>query len=80
MRNGQDFGAYPTASFGYYRGAPQYMGEGSGMGGTVAGNGQFAAGQGPAGQASGWEPSILYLFGLIVVEMIVFGILSRHLR
>lgn len=69
----------PTASFGYYRGAPQYLGQGSGMGQNVAGVGQMAQGQGSVGTPTGWTPTILYLFILIVAEMIVFGILSRHI-
>lgn len=72
--------SYPTPSFGQYRGAPQFLGTGSNQGEPVAGNGQFAAGQGPAAQGGAWEPSILYLFGFIVFEMIVFGFLARHLR
>lgn len=66
----------PTASFGYYRGSPQFLGTGSGMGPAVQGNSQFAQGQG-TGSTSGWTPTILYLFVLIVAEMFVFGILSR---
>lgn len=76
----QNFAAQPTSSFGYYRGAPLYLGDGSNQGGTVAGNGQYAAGQGPAGQeTSSWTPSIYYLFALIIGEMLIFGILAKHL-
>jgi hypothetical protein len=67
----------PTSSFGYYRGTPLYGGSGSGMGPVMAGTGIFSAGQGNAG-STGWTPTILYMFVLIVVEMIVFGILARH--
>jgi len=75
----QNFATAPSAAFGSYRGTPLYLGTGSKQGGTVAGNGQFAAGQGPVESSSAWEPSILYLFGLILVEMVVFGFLSKHL-
>jgi hypothetical protein len=72
--------AYPTSSFGYYRGNPQYGGDGSNQGVSMAGNGVFSAGQGPMGTSEGsWEPTVLYLFGLIILEMVVFGVLSRHI-
>lgn len=76
----KDF-SYPTASYGYYRGSPQFLGTGSGGGGNVAGKGTFAAGQGmsPANADTGWQPTVLYLLGLIVVEMVVFGVLAKHL-
>jgi hypothetical protein len=67
----------PTSSFGYYRGSPQYGGTGSGMGPVMAGNGVFSAGQGNV-QGTGWSPTILYMFVLIIVEMIVFGVLAKH--
>jgi hypothetical protein len=68
----------PSSSFGYYRGTPYYGGEGSGGGQNVAGNSAFAQGQGP-GAATGWEPSIFYLLGFVVLEMIVFGILATKI-
>lgn len=71
--------SYPTASFGYYRGNPQFMGYGSGMGQNVAGVGQLAQGQGAGvNSANGWTPTIFYLFVLVFAEMVVFGVLSRH--
>lgn len=69
-------------SYGYYRGAPLYGGQGSGMGQNVAGNNQFAAGQGNVVGGSGnsnWTPTILYLFVLVIGEMFVFAFLSRHI-
>lgn len=72
----------PSSSFGYYRGNPQFMGTGSGIGQNVAGNNQFAAGQGNVVGGAGtsnWTPTILYLFVLIVAEMFVFAFLSRHI-
>lgn len=71
--------SYPTSSFGYYRGTPYYGGEGSGQGGIVAGNGVFSAGQGGTSQGTGWSPTILYLFVLLLVEMVIFGAIARHL-
>jgi hypothetical protein len=44
----------------------------------MAGGNVFTAGQGPAGQ-TGWSPTILYLFALIVAEMFIFGIIARKL-
>lgn len=69
----------PSSSFGYYRGTPYYGGEGSGGGQRMAGNNAFAQGQGPTTGAGGWEPHILYLFGFIVLEMVVFGFLASKL-
>lgn len=75
--------ALPTSSYGYYRGAPQFGGgaqSGGGQGPNMAGTNVFSQGQGPTGQSNtGWSPTILYLFALIVVEMAVFGILARKL-
>jgi hypothetical protein len=46
----------------------------------MAGMNQFAQGTGPtAGAQAAWSPTILYMFGLIIAEMIVFGILARKL-
>jgi hypothetical protein len=69
--------SYPTSSFGYYRGTPYYQGEGAGQGGIVAGQGVFSAGQGNA-SATGWSPTILYLFVLLLAEIVIFGIIARH--
>jgi hypothetical protein len=74
----------PTSSFGYYRGAPQVGGgaqSGGGHGPAMAGTNTFSQGQGPTGSdnASGWNPTILYLIGLIIGEMIIFGIIARKL-
>lgn len=76
--------AAPTSSFGYYRGAPQVGGgaqSGGGQGISMAGTNVFSQGQGPASSAgsSGWNPTLLYLFGLIIGEMIIFGIIARKL-
>lgn len=77
------FASLPSSSFGYYRGTP-YVGGGAhgggGQGQQMAGSNTFAQGQGPTGGTStGWNPTILYMFGLIVAEMIIFGILARKL-
>ncbi len=74
--------AAPTASFGYYRGSPTYLGgaqAGGGYGNQMAGTSTFAQGQGPTGNTGQWTPTILYLIGLIILEMVVFGILARKL-
>lgn len=75
----QDYlSSYPSSSFGYYRGTPYWGGEGSGKGASVAGTNVFTQGQGP-GASTGWEPSIMYLFIFVIVEMVVFGILAAKL-
>jgi len=44
----------------------------------MAGGNVFTAGQG-SDTTTGWSPTILYLFALIIVEMFVFGILARKI-
>jgi hypothetical protein len=70
--------AYPTSSFGYYRGTPYWGNDGSGKGPDMAGNSAFAAGQGTNAD-TGWEPSIPFLFGMVILEMIVFAWLAKKL-
>lgn len=74
--------ASPTSSFGYYRGTPQFLGGaqgGGGQGPNMAGTNTFSQGQGPQAGSTGWNPTILYMIGLIILEMIVFGLISRRL-
>jgi hypothetical protein len=68
----------PTQSFGYYRGSPYYGGEGAGQGVEMAGKGVFSAGSGGT-TGTGWSPTILYLFVLVLVEMVVFAAIAKHL-
>ena len=53
------------------------------------GTGTAKSGGGPMGflsqgqsapGSSGWTPTITYLIVLIIAEMVVFGIIARHLR
>jgi hypothetical protein len=44
----------------------------------MAGGNVFTAGQGNQ-SSTGWSPTILYLFALIIVEIFVFGILARKI-
>jgi hypothetical protein len=71
--------AYPTSSFGYYRGTPMAGGSGSGMGQSMAGTGVFSAGSGVSAGSSNWNPTILYMFALIILEMVIFGFLAKHI-
>lgn len=68
----------PTQTFGYYRGSPIYNGEGAGQGVNMAGQGVFSAGSGST-QGTSWNPTILYLFVLVIAEMFVFAFIARHL-
>ena len=68
----------PTQSFGYYRGSPIVGGEGAGQGVEMAGQGVFSAGSGNA-QGTAWNPTILYLFVLIIAEMFIFAFIARKL-
>jgi len=74
--------ANPNSSFGYWRGSDlQAGGTGSGMGQANSGTGVLSQGFGSVGQlASSWEPSVLYLLGFVVLEMIAFHILGRLLK
>ena len=71
--------AKPSSSFGYYRGWPINGGDGSGMGVDIAGSNVFSQGQGDTSAGSGWSPTILYLFVLVIIEMFVFAFISRRL-
>ena len=69
----------PNASFGVWRGSDFAAGgTGSGMGQANQGTGLLS--QGVGGVASGWEPGVLYLLGLVIGEMVVFHILGRILK
>ena len=77
------YASYPNPAFGYYRGLPEGPlagGQGSNMGVKMQGLGFLSAGQGKPSNGAGWDPSIVYLFLLIIAEMIVFGIISLVLR
>jgi hypothetical protein len=69
----------PSSSFGYYRGTPYWGNDGSGKGPDVQGNSAFAAGQGSGGISQTWEPSIPFLLGMVILEMIVFAWLAKKL-
>ena len=76
--------ALGNQAYGYWRGS------GSGVSGPpTAGKGEIGvATQGVGMPSQGtikaagqtWEPSVLYLLGLVLVEMVVFGWLGRVLR
>lgn len=65
------FKSYAGAS-GSFRGAASV-----GTGGTAnaAGSAMRGSGMGPGG----WHPTVLYMLGLIIAEVIAVGILSRTL-
>jgi hypothetical protein len=49
------------------------------MGQSMAGTGVFAAGTGTASAGdTGWNPTLLYMFALIILEMVVFGFLAKQ--
>ena len=78
------YASYPNPAFGYYRGGgseiPLAGGQGSMAGPKLQGLGIFSQGQGTPGSSGSWNPTIAYLFVLIIAEMIVVHILSRMLR
>lgn len=72
----------PGGDQGYTRGMDfQAGGSGSGMGVKLQGTAGLSQGIGSIASAGGaWEPSILYLFGLIIGEMVVFHLIGRVLK
>lgn len=73
----------PNPSFGYWRGGSDAGagGSGSGMGQANSGVGVLNQGLGSVGQMAGaWEPSVLYLIGFVIVEMIAFHVIARVLK
>jgi hypothetical protein len=76
--------AYPSSSFGYWRGGmsdgPLAQGQGSGYGQANSGAGMFPQGSGPQGGGSTWHPTVVYLLVLVAVEIIAFGLLAKVLR
>jgi hypothetical protein len=72
--------SYPNASFGLWRGSDILTGgTGSGQGQADSGVGVLTQGFGPMSPGS-WEPSILFLLGFIIFEMVIFHLLSRVLK
>jgi len=74
--------SYPGGGRGYWRGSDILAaGSGSGMGQANQGAGVLSQGLGGVGSMSGgWEPSVLYLLGFVVVEMIAFHLIGRMLK
>ena len=74
--------AYPGSDQGYTRGQDFiYGGTGSGGGTMAQGTARLGQGIGSVGSmAADWEPSILFLFGLVIAELIAFHVLSRILK
>lgn len=75
--------AQPNQAFGYARSGTGVAGLPTGWKGEygMATQGVGMASQGQVKVAgTDWHPTILYLIGLVIVEMIVFGILAKMLR
>lgn len=84
MWRGEQPAVVPRAgnqSQGYYVGyGPLAGGSGSGMGQADMGAGQLAQGNGVNIAGQSWHPTILYLFALIIAELVVFGFVGKLLR
>ncbi len=79
------YASWPNPAFGYYRSGasaegPLYGGQGSMAGQGAFGVGFLSQGQGSGSGGGGWDPTIVYLLILVIVEMIVFGFIARALR
>ena len=73
--------AFPQQGLGYTRGS-DFIAGGSGAGAGIMAQGTASLGQGlgSIGSIAGaWEPSVLYLIGLVIGEMVAFAILGRVL-
>ena len=73
----------PGGDQGYVRPGNDYLAGGSGscMGTKMQGTGALGQGLGSLSSLGGaWEPSVLYIFGLIVAEMVVFHVIGRLLK
>lgn len=72
----------PGGDQGYTRGSDFLAGgSGSGMGTSAQGTAKLGQGLGSLSTIGGaWEPSILYLFGLLIGEMVVFHVIGRVLK
>lgn len=76
----QSRATFPNTSFGVWRGSDFAAGgTGSGMGQSNQGVGMLSQGVGGA-MTSAWEPTVFYLLGLVVAEMVLFHILGRVLK
>lgn len=80
MGDRRSAGAYaaPDPRIGYYSGgAPRYGGTGSMAGpkaaGTVSGYGAAIS-----GVRGAWTPNVMYLVGLVVAELLLYGVLRRY--
>jgi len=77
----QTRGQLPNQSYGQWRGDVQWGGDGSGMGQSSHGAGVLPQGFGSIGNMTqAWEPSILYLIGFVVFELVAFHVLGRVLK
>ncbi len=68
----------PNGAWGYWRGPGMAGGSGSGMGTKNQGLGVLPEGMTSA--AGAWHPTVLYMLGLIVAEMVAFHIIGRLLK
>lgn len=77
MGFGPGYFSRPNASYGYYRGAPQYGGQGSGMGPKKNGVSASSMGVTTSTGTGAWHPTIKYMFILIAAEVVVFGWIGK---
>jgi len=74
---------YPASGLGYWRGAQGISGPSSegikSMGVQTEGVGMQSTGT-VSVAGSEWHPTIIYLFVLLIAEMIVFGVIGRVLK
>ena len=72
---------YPQQGLGYTRGS-DFIGGGSGAGAGIMAQGTASLGQGLGSltsMAGAWEPSVLYLIGLVIAEMVGVYVIGRVL-
>ena len=79
---GRAYTTFPQQGLGYTRHSGDFQagGSGSGMGTMAQGTARLGQGLGSIRAMGGqWEPSVVYLFFLVIGEMVVFHIIGRVL-
>lgn len=72
------FRTAPAQNTGYYRASDWPTSKGSGpmpsSGPTVS------PGQNGAASAAGWHPTVLWMLGFVIVELVAFNLLAKYLN
>lgn len=75
--------AAPAPNQGYNRTTDWPQSAAAGGSSTSAGGGlaaMFGLKNQVPGSPGSWHPTVLWMFGLVIAEMVAFAVLSRHLK